>query len=159
VVVTCAGFQAAETVDVYWNQLRDSAIVAAFSADGSGKGMASFLAPEIPSGDYAIIIRGRTSARALTVPLEIRAAIFLTPREGDPGDVIDADLTGFQPGETVSIVFVEAEDVSRVLRRVTAGEDGSVTTTFRAPTADTGSYDIEASGQSGATASASFEVT
>lgn len=157
-MVTCAGFQAVETVDLYWAAIRPAAIVATFTADGSGKGMASFLAPEIPSGDYAIIIRGKTSERAVTVPLEIRAAIFLTPREGDPGDVIDADLTGFQPGETVSIVFIESETSSRVLRRVTAGEDGSLTTTFRAPTAAPGEYEIEATGPSGATSRATFEV-
>jgi hypothetical protein len=47
---------------------------------------------------------------------------------------------------------------TRVLRVVTVGEDGSLTTTFRAPSSPAGAHAITAVGISGTKAEAQFEI-
>lgn len=158
VVVTCANFPADEEVVLYWDDPRESAEIERFSTDEDGNGEVTFLAPETPSGRYLLIARSIESRVTDTVPFVIRPGLFVVPKSGDAGDVVSADLTGFQPGEAVTVTWYDDEDSTRVLRMVTVGEDGSTTLTFRAPRADAGTYTIEASGITGTRATVTFEI-
>jgi hypothetical protein len=158
VVITCAGFAPGEVVDIFFDRTRPSDRVGTFTADASGAGTVTFLAPEIPSGMFAVIARGQSSALSISVPLEIRPAIYVTPKSGDPGDVITADLTGFQGNDTVTISWFDTATSVRLLRQVAAGEDGSLTTTFRAPGSTPGTHTIAATGLDGASATTTFDI-
>jgi uncharacterized protein YkwD len=158
VVLTCTGFNPGEVVNVYFQQTTESARLGSFTAGSTGAGSLTFLAPEIPAGTFVVIARGASSFLLATTPLELHPAIFLTPKEGDPGDVISADLTGFQAGEAVTITWYDTTTSVRLLRRVTVGEDGSLTTTFRAPGSTAGIHTIEAVGLNSASATATFDL-
>jgi hypothetical protein len=158
VVVTCVNFPADEEIVLYWDEPRSSAEIDRFTAEEDGTGKVTFLAPETPGGRYLLILRSAEMRVTDTVPFVIRAGLFVVPRSGDAGDVISADLTGFQPGEAVTVTWFDDEDSTRVLRSMTVGEDGSTTLTFRAPRADAGAYTIEATGITGTRATATFEI-
>jgi hypothetical protein len=158
VVVSCVNFPAGEEVALYWDEPRESAEVDRFTIGDDGAGEITFLAPEVPSGRYLLILRSTETHVTDTVSLEIRPGLFIVPRSGDAGDVVTADLTGFKPGEAVTVVWYDDETTTRNLRSVTVGEDGSVTMTFRAPRADAGEYTIEATGITGTRATATFAI-
>lgn len=158
VVITCSGFAPNETVDIFFGQTRESDRIGSFIADANGAGAATFLAPEIPGGIFVIIARGQTTAFEASAPIELKPAIYVTPKSGDPGDVITADLTGFQANEAVTITWYDTATSVRLLRRVTVGEDGSLTTTFRAPGSAPGEHTVEAVGLNGASATTTFEI-
>ncbi len=158
VVVICAGFEPNEEVEVYWDQPLESAQQDSGSTDAGGSAEFVFPALEVPSRRYIIIVRSVKTRQTATTPIEIRPGLFLVPRSGDPGDVISADLTGFQPGEAVTIVWFDDDTTTKVLRQITVGEDGSWTTTFRAPTSATGMHVIEATGLGGGKATANYEI-
>lgn len=158
VIVTCINFPAGEEIVLYWDEPRASAKIDSFTADDDGTGEVTFLAPETPSGRYLLILRSTETRVTDTVGLEVRPGLFVVPKSGDAGDVVTADLTGFQPGEAVVVVWYDDEETTRSLRSVTVGEDGSATITFRAPRADAGEHTIEATGITGARATTTFEI-
>lgn len=158
VVMSCAGFKPDEEVDLFFDNLRPSALLETVAADDEGQIEYTFLVPEMPASRVRLIARSVDTGLTATVGLDIRPGILISPRSGDPGDVIGADLTGFQPGETVTIFWNDESLTSREVRQVNVGEDGSATTTFRAPASTAGSHTIEAVGLAGGKASASFTI-
>jgi uncharacterized protein YkwD len=158
VIITCAGFDAGEEIELYFDQARASSLLASIEADATGTVEYTFLVPEIPADRFLIIAKSIETGLTATVGLDIRPGLLISPRSGDPGDVIGADLTGFQPGETVTIFWNDESLTSREVRRVDVGEDGSVTTTFRAPGSTSGSHTIEAIGVGGGSATATFVI-
>lgn len=158
VVLTCAGFTSGDTATIYWDQPREAAKLGTAEVDEKGTLTFTFLALEVPAGRYTIFIQSQKTSLIATVPFEIRPGIFIVPKSGDPGDVISADLTGFQPSEAVEISWYDTATTTRVLRRITVGEDGSATTTFRAPSSSVGEHTLQATGLAGGKASATFEL-
>jgi hypothetical protein len=158
VVVSCTGFQAGEELALYWDQSREENLFTSGEAADDGTAELSLLAPETPAGPYVVIVRGDETLSTATVTLEIRPGLFVLPESGDPGDVITADLTGFQPGEAVTLNWYVDDTETRVLRVVTVGEDGSLTTTFRAPASPAGPHAVSAVGISGGRADATFTI-
>jgi hypothetical protein len=158
IIVTCAGFEPNEVVEIYWDQPLASSKLGTEISDENGSVALVINALEVPSRRYILIVRSVTTRLTATTPIEMRPGLFLVPRSGDPGDVISADLTGFQPGEAVTILWFDDATTSRVVRQITVGEDGSWTTTFRAPTSAPGEHMLEANGISGGKATANFEI-
>lgn len=158
VKVACAGFDPSEGLALYWDQPRDENLFTRGDADADGAGELSFLVPEAPAGPYVVIVRGDETRATATLTLEVRPGLFLLPETGDPGDVVTADLTGFQPGEAVTLNWNVDDTETRVLRVVTVGEDGSLTTTFRAPASPAGPHEVSAVGISGGRAAATFAI-
>ncbi len=157
-IMSCAGFEPNEEVDLFFDNLRPTALLETITADGEGQIEYTFLVPEMPASRVRLIARSVDTGLTATVGLDIRPGILISPRSGDPGDVIGADLTGFQPGEVVTIFWNDESLTSREVRQVNVGEDGSATTTFRAPASTAGSHTIEAVGLAGGKASASFTI-
>lgn len=158
VKLECTGFTPDEEVTAYWNEQRESTIVGRASADNRGKVEITFPAPEIPTGHYAVLVAGSERETTHSIPFRILPALYVVPTSGDPGDVITADLTGFQPGEEVTLTWHGDRQTTRELRVVTVGEDGSLTTTFRAPADSAGQHTVTATGVSGLKASDQFEI-
>jgi uncharacterized protein YkwD len=158
VKLTCLGFTPDEEVILYWNEPREANKLDSFTAGKEGAGAFSFLAPETPTGRYTLIIQGVTTLTTASVPLQIIPGLLVSPRSGDPGDVVTADLTGFKSGESVTLTWYENATTPRVLRTVAVGEDGSITTTFRASSSPKGQHTVQAVGFSGTKATATFEI-
>jgi len=158
VVIRCTGFQTGEELALYWDQPREENLFTSGKAADDDTGELAFLAPETPAGPYVVIVRGEATLSTASVTLEIRPGLFVLPESGDPGDVITADLTGFQPGEAVTLNWYVDETETRVLRVVSVGEDGSLTTTFRAPASPAGPHAVSAVGIRGGRADATFAI-
>jgi uncharacterized protein YkwD len=154
IVVACAGFGGGEQVELAWYDRPPEAA----QATSTGGVRFTVAGLEAPAGSYRIFVHGADDARSFSLPVEMRPGVLLTPRTGDPGDAVSADLTGYQPGEAISLLWYDDATTSLEVRAVIAGEDGSVTTTFRAPAAGAGEHKIEAIGSDGTKASASFEI-
>jgi hypothetical protein len=158
VILTCAGFEPEEELILYWSESRESTKIDNVVVDEDGAGELTFLAPETPAGRYLMIVQSSVTRTTATVPIDINQALYIVPKSGDPGDVVNADLSGFEPGESVTLTWYENETNPRPLRVVTVGEDGSLTTTFRAPASSEGAHTITAVGAGGLKASAIFEI-
>ncbi len=123
-------------------------------SDTTGLVNFEFTVPPLANGQYPVLATGRTRGSASVNFTISGTSLALSSQQGPPGTSLTATGGGFQPGESVLILFNEAQVDS-----VTADTTGSFTATFSIPTIANGSYQVDAKGQtSGDSASATFTV-
>lgn len=143
ITVTGRGFTASESsVKVYYGS---DTVKSGIAADSNGSWSSSFEAPESASGNHDIDASGsNTLASAVTnVQFKIEPSISASPTSGGVGSSVTVKGTGFAASETgIKVVFGSTD----IKTGITAGSNGSWTTTFDVPSTNSGSYKIDAYG-------------
>ncbi len=140
-------------------------IVATSTTDALGFWNASFFIPERAGGAYDVLAVGSNDLawRTGTTALNIGPNLERSPRAAGPRTTVDLKATGFpanEPGITVVFDSAAGGIQKTVASGITASPDGSWSATFPVPDRPAAaSLSITATGDSGSTASAAFQVT
>jgi hypothetical protein len=154
ITVNASGFKAGDAVDVTFNGQK----VGEPKVSDAGTFSLSFKVPQVQPGQYAVVAKGpgsspTTATAAFTVKQGEASLSFSVPQAA-PGASLTAMGEGFQPGETVHVVFNGA-----MVGTTTADTQGMASVTFVVPTIAAGQYDVMAVGESsGVSSGASFTV-
>ena len=148
---TGAGFQAGETVLVFFN----GAQVASAVADTTGGLKATFTIPTLGNGSYQVDAKGQSSGDTASAPFTVGAVtVALSTNSGGVGSSLTVNGSGFNPGDSIRLVFAGS-----LVNTMNADTNGNVTFNFAIPQVAAGTYLVVLTGTNGATASASFSVT
>ncbi|HET6315184.1 MAG TPA: hypothetical protein VFG86_01915, partial [Chloroflexota bacterium] len=103
----------------------------------------SFEVPNVAPGDYGVGATGRASNQRASTTFSVQlgaATLAFSVKQAMPGDDVEINGTGFQPGEQVTVHFN-----GPVVGTVTADTSGEVTLPFTIPLAP-GTYTATATG-------------
>jgi hypothetical protein len=151
IVATGTGFKPGETVLVHFNGAQVDSQV----ADTTGSFKSTFTIPTIANGQYQVDAAGQSSGDTASAQFTITLGtnVSLSPVSGAVGASVNANGTGFTPGDSVQLIFngglVDSEQ---------ADTNGNVTFTFTIPRVVPGNYLVVMNGRAGGTASAAFTV-
>jgi hypothetical protein len=145
------GFQPHETVDFYYNAVKQ----ASCTAGATGTCSAGITVPAAEAHTYTVIATGETSGLSGRAQFTELASLTFTPTSGPEDTPVQAAVTGFLPGETVNIL-----NAGSSIGSCSADGTGSCVANMFAPVAGAGTYTLTAHGSiSGTSASAPFTVT
>ncbi len=160
VMLSAYGFQANETVNVYWN----NGTTPILTAPTSQYGYMTFANFTIPAGTqpgtYPLTVKGQTSNISTTTNFTVVApSMSLQQTSGTVGELVSVSGQGYQPGETINIIWDYTGTPSTVTS-VTAGLSGTFSGSFSVPTTTANSYMVAAVGaNSSSVTSAPFTIT
>ncbi|MGI9146646.1 MAG: hypothetical protein ACR2IK_08900 [Chloroflexota bacterium] len=148
-----SGFKPTETVDVTFN----GQVVGTPLVNAGGTFSLSFSVPSVTPGQYAVLAKGRNSELSATTAFAVTqggASLTFSVPQAAPGTSLTVTGAGFQPGESVQVMFNGA-----VVGAGTVDTKGGVTATFVVPALAAGQYDVTATGATSAVATtASYTV-
>jgi len=148
---TGVGFQPGETVQVFFN----GALIDSPVTNTTGSWTSTTTVPTLPAGTYQIDAKGQTSGLTASAKYAIGGTtLTLSAQSGAVGSSLTATGAGFTPGDTIQLVFNGAN-----VATMNADINGNVAFTFPVPNVATGAYQVELTGQSGGSASATFNVS
>ncbi len=169
VTVTGSGYNAGETVDIYWDTTTGT-ILATVTASSAGSFTKSVTIPSNAStASHLIVGKGRTTgakpSRTFTVveatPTPTPAGtpkIAVAPLSGQVGASVAVTGTGYTPNEAVTIYW-DSTVTGAVLGNATANSQGGFSVNVTIPSATAGQHLIAGKGsQSGSKPSRSFTV-
>ena len=159
VAVTGSGFVGNETgVTVTWD---GTPVAAGITASPQGTWNTTFIVPASSSGSHSVSAYG-SKTLSPTVPVltfMVTGNISLSQSSGAPGTSVTVIASGFGAGETgVTVTY----DGAIVATGITAGGQGTWSTTFSVPASASGSHTITAYGsttQASSIAAVTFVVT
>jgi hypothetical protein len=135
-----SGFRPSETVDVTFN----GQAVGEPTVNGQGTFSLSFAVPDVAPGDYGVAATGRASNTKASTTFTVAqgaATLEFSVKQAAAGDQIQMMVSGFQPGETVSVTFN-----GPVVATATADTTGAATIPFTIPQLAPGTYTATATG-------------
>ncbi|HKG26063.1 MAG TPA: lysyl oxidase family protein, partial [Thermomicrobiales bacterium] len=100
----CSRFGNGEKVDVYWANTSSSPLKTVV-ATSSGSVSASLVVPESELGNHFVVAKGRSSGKQAAAPFNTTARLTISPSRGVVGTSVNATLSGFSSGETVTIRY------------------------------------------------------
>ena len=155
VTVRGAGFAANEE-DIAVT-LRDKPVVTGVQASAQGSWSASFEAPSLPSGTYALRAFGSITSvsNVPEVPITLSSYLVLNRSSGPPGEVIQVSGQGYSARDGVTITAGDG----LVQTTTVADETGSWSANIRIPIAPGGRITIRASGAGGQSQETLYRVT
>ncbi len=116
----------------------DTTTVATANADPNGVWTVSFAVPESFGGTHAVGAKGATAVGFTTLP-----TLSTNKTGGKAGDSITVSGSGFAANESSIVVTYDDNPVST---GITAGANGSWSSTFTIPTSSAGTHTIKAKG-------------
>ena len=137
--------------------LQNKPVVTDIDATAQGSWSATFEAPSLPSGVYALQAFGSiTSVNSVPeVPMTLASYLVLSRSSGSPGEVIQISGEGFNARDGITIIAGDG----LVQTTTVADQTGSWSANLRIPTAPGGRLAIKATGSAGETQEALFTVT
>jgi hypothetical protein len=156
--LSCSGFKAGETVDIYWANTTHAPLKNVKATSG-GAVTASVVVPNSDIGNHYVIAKGRSSHKQAAALFITTPSIALSPSRGPVGTSVQMTLRGFSSGEKIEVTYQPGSGRATVVTTVTATTYGSASVTFAIPRSVYGSRTVKAVGQSSeASASANFSV-
>jgi len=154
VAVTGTGFGESETnIYVTFDGTNQGKSV---KADATGKWKASLTIPAAINGIHSIDAHGsETDASSITdKTIKILAKITLSPNEGNVGDKVTINGSGFTARKKIAVTFGAVS----VLDDISSDSSGSFNGTFDAPKGAGGDLEVTAKDASGASAATTFAM-
>jgi hypothetical protein len=106
-------------------------------------GIVTFTVPETYGGAHTLTLLNSSSITVFTTPFILIPTISITPTTGTPGTTVTVTGQGFATSEgTIQVLY----DSTAVVTGITAGSNGSWSSTITIPTSTGGSHNISASG-------------
>jgi virginiamycin B lyase len=150
---TGSGFAANEEVLVYLSGV-GSTVLARGTADATGSFTATARQPQLPYGPREFLCKGQSSGKLGAASYLAEARLTLNPTSGPAGSSVTATGYGFSPNGSVDFGF----EPHYLLGFATAGLNGTVTLTFTVPSFPSGTYNVNAQGETNDDASARFTI-
>lgn len=155
--VSCAAFDPREFVHIYWD-VTTGGFRGGIFTDAAGSGSATLTIPSSPAGEHAVIIKGATSGKIVSIPFVVGPSLTMNSSTVTSGGYAMLSLKGFGSGEQVRVGWVNQTGTVD-LATATAGADGSVNVFVRVPKTPRGTYTVTAIGQTtGVSASTALTV-
>jgi hypothetical protein len=133
-----AGFDANETVQVYWDST-ETAPVATANADESGAFTISFNVPDSVAGEHVVIGQGMSSGRQGTVLFGVMPSLRTNPSTGVAGTDVTASGQGFDAGVDVTVYWDRTStNPGTAMCSATTSSSGTFSCTFRTPSGTAG---------------------
>ncbi len=104
VTLTGSGFAAGESVGIYSNSTSAN-LLDTVTATPDGAVSATVRVPSLPYGASSFVAVGASSSKLAVAPYSVTPALGLSSKSGLPGTNVKAAGYGFQPGETVNLVW------------------------------------------------------
>ncbi len=158
IVVSCKGFLPSEAVELFWDSTNGKQLAEGIA--NKGKIEFTIAVPDSKRGSHKLIARGDSSGKQVSKSFAVESRVALSPSSGSGGVKVAVKLTGFRSGEIVTLRWYVSGSTTRMVRSsITAGANGSVATSFTVPSEESsGAHKVEARGNSGSRASATFTV-
>jgi hypothetical protein len=157
VTATASGFDPNAAVEVSYGPAIPPFSGGSCDTDASGSCVVTFVVrPDGPAGSRTVTAdQPSNGLEATSVFSETSGGgVILDPASGSPGENIDAELGGFDSGETVDVDFASSPAASCVV-----GPNGVCDAVVKVPNGPAGAYAVTALGQtSGLQASATFSL-
>lgn len=162
IAVTGTGFEAGESVGIYWNRTTSGSPLRTITTSSSGSFSTSVTAPDDDPGSHLVAAAGASSGEkaSRTYVLLASSSIAISPLNGPNGTSVTVTGQGYNPGEQVQIYWDSTGSSGTLLKTVTADSLGAISTTITTPNATAGGHLIVGKGvTSGHKPSRTFTVT
>jgi hypothetical protein len=153
VKATSTGFSANGTATYYWDSTSNPAVTTVNT--GTGSFTTKLTVPPLVNGTHHLLVKDALTGIVTSTAFTVKAKVVPSPTSGHAGSSVQATVTGFPAGQTVTLRWNSSSGT--VLTTTTTDATGSATKSFTVPSTATGTYKVFAV-DGGLTASATFTV-
>lgn len=143
--LSCERLVPGEKLDLRWNSAT-APILKTITVNDQGNASGSLVIPESSLGPHYVHAISQTTGRATLALFTTSPAMALNKTSGTVGSPVGINLTGFAPGEKVSVRYTTTGSTTTSISTVTVNALGSGAGTGTVPVSALGAHKVEAKG-------------
>ena len=156
---TLRGYAAGESVELRWYDTPTSyTVIGNAVASALGSATIAFIAPQGANGAHTVEAAGSTGNVA-SATFTVQPNLVLTPTTGPAGTTTSLTLSGYRPGEVVTVRWYDTATSPVQVTTVIPAADGSAQVSINTPEGVNGFHKIDAVSSTGLNAYVNFLTT